>query len=399
MAGLFPAIHAARQNGEPTIEAHMNGAESLVKTLAAQGVDLCFANPGTSEMHFLKALDNPAMRSVLCLFEGVATGAADGYFRMKQTPASTLLHLGPGLSNGLANIHNARKAGSGIVNVVGDHATTHLKYDAPLASDLDGLARPLSHWLRRADGPHTIASDVARATTVARAGKVATLILPGDASWGEAGEPPEFPLETPVFKPPSASRVEAAAHALKRAEGPILVILGGRACLGEGLELAGKLAAATGCRLATPFFSARIERGAGRVPLERIPYFVAPALDFLKDFRHIVTIETGEPVAFFGYPDTPSLLKPDACAVHALAEKDEDGAAALAMLLDALGAQKSRRTNSRGSKPPRPRENSTRKPSPSRSRPRSPKTPSWSINPSPPAATPQASRWAPRRTT
>jgi acetolactate synthase-1/2/3 large subunit len=317
----------------------MNGAESLVKTLVAQGVDLCFANPGTSEMHFLKALDNPAMRSVLCLFEGVATGAADGYFRMRGTPASTLLHLGPGLSNGLANIHNARKSGSGMVNIVGDHATAHLQYDAPLASDLDGLARPLSHWVRRADGPHTIAADVSRAVSAARKGRIATLILPGDASWGEAGEPQEFPVETPFFAAPPAGRVEAVAQALRKAEGPILVVLGGRACLGAGPELAGKLAAATGCRLATQFFSGRIERGAGRVPLERIPYFVAPALEFLKDFRHIVTVETNEPVAFFSYPDTPSLLKPESCAVHALAHKDEDGVAGLEMLLDCLGAR------------------------------------------------------------
>ncbi|MBB4197759.1 acetolactate synthase large subunit [Rhodoblastus sphagnicola] len=318
----------------------MNGAESLVKTLVSQGVDICFANPGTSEMHFLKALDNPAMRSVLCLFEGVATGAADGFFRMKGTPASTLLHLGPGLANGLANIHNARKAGSGMVNIVGDHATNHLKYDAPLASDLDGLARPLSHWVRRADGPHTIAADAARAVTAARPGRIATLILPGDASWGEAGEPAPCPVESPAFKAPPSARVEALARVLKKPEGPVLVILGGRACRGEALDLAGKLAAATGCRLATQFFSARIERGAGRVPLERIPYFVAPALEFLKDFRHIVTVETDEPVAFFSYPDCPSLLKPESCAVHGLAEKDEDGAAALAMLLDLLHARK-----------------------------------------------------------
>jgi acetolactate synthase-1/2/3 large subunit len=317
----------------------MNGAQSLVQTLVAQGVETCFTNPGTSEMHFLAALDDPRMKSVLCLFEGVATGAADGFFRMRGTPASTLLHLGPGLANGLANIHNARKAGSGMVNIVGDHASGHLKYDAPLASDLDGLARPLSHWVRRADGPHTVATDVSRAISAARPGRIATLILPGDASWGETGAPSPCPIETPVFKAPPAGRVEAVARLLRQPEGPVLVILGGRACRGAGLDLAGKLAQATGCRLATQFFSARIERGAGRVPLERIPYFVAPALEFLKDFRHIVTVETGEPVAFFSYPDSPSLLKPESCAVHGLAETDEDGAAALAMLLDVLGAR------------------------------------------------------------
>ena len=281
----------------------MNGAETLVATLIGQEVDICFANPGTSEMHFLAALENPGMRSVLCLFEGVATGAADGWFRMKGTPASTLLHLGPGLANGLANIHNAKRAGSGIVNVIGEHATQHLKYDAPLTSDIEGLARPLSHWVRRADGPHTVASDAARAVTAARAGKISTLILPGDASWGDAGDLPNTPIESFVPSAPPPDRVESVARMLRSAKEPVLVILGGRACRGRALELAGKLAAATGCRIATQFFTSRIERGAGRVPLERIPYFVPTALEFLAGFRHIVTIETGEPIAFFSYPN------------------------------------------------------------------------------------------------
>ena len=141
----------------------MNGAESLVQTLTDQGVDICFANPGTSEMHFLKALENPRMRSVLCLFEGVCTGAADGYYRMKDTPASTLLHLGPGLANGLANIHNAKRASSGMVNIVGEHSAAHLKYDPPLMSDIEGLARPLSHWVRRVESSRAVAWDVATA--------------------------------------------------------------------------------------------------------------------------------------------------------------------------------------------------------------------------------------------
>lgn len=316
----------------------MNGAESLVATLVGQGVDICFANPGTSEMHFLAALDNPAMRSVLCLFEGVATGAADGWFRMTGTPASTLLHLGPGLANGLANIHNAKRAGSAMVNIIGEHATQHLKYGAPLTSDIEGLARPLSHWLRRVDGPHSVAQDAAGAVTAARPGRIATLIMPGDASWGDAGEPQVCPVQIPVWAPPPADRIEAAARVFKSAHEPVLVILAGRACQGEALELAGKLAAATGCRIATQFFTSRIARGAGRVPLERIPYFVPAALEFLKGFRHIVTLETGEPIAFFSYPNSPSKLKPAACAVHELVETDEDSVAGLTMLLEALGA-------------------------------------------------------------
>src|ERR1700761_8150951 len=169
----------------------MNGAESLVQTLTAQGVDICFANPGTSEMHFLKALENPAMRSVLCLFEGVATGAADGWYRMKDTPASTLLHLGPGLANGLANIHNAKRASSGMVNIIGEHSASHLKYDPPLTSDIEGLARPLSHWVRRADSADTIAWDAAKAVAKAseHPGQIATLIPPGETSWQQASDP------------------------------------------------------------------------------------------------------------------------------------------------------------------------------------------------------------------
>jgi acetolactate synthase-1/2/3 large subunit len=318
----------------------MNGAETLVSTLVGQGVDICFANPGTSEMHFLAALENPGMKSVLCLYEGVATGAADGWFRMKGTPASTLLHLGPGLANGLSNIHNAKRAGSAMVNVIGEHATQHLKYDAPLTSDIEGLARPLSHWVRRADGPHTVASDAARAVSAARPGRISTLILPGDCSWGDAGDLPTMPVEPFVPAAPPADRVEAIVKMLRSTKEPVLFILAGRACQGRAVELAGKVAAATGCRIGTQFFTSRIERGAGRVTLERIPYFVPAALEFLKEFRHIVTLETGEPIAFFSYPNSPSLLKNPECQVHSLTETDEDSAAGLEMLLEALGASK-----------------------------------------------------------
>lgn len=317
----------------------MNGAQTLVDTLVTHGVDICFANPGTSEMHFLAALDDPRMKSVLCLFEGVATGAADGWYRMKDKPASTLLHLGPGLANGLANIHNAKRASSGMVNVVGEHSLSHLKYDPPLASDIEGLARPLSHWVRRTDSASAIAWDTASAVATAseHPGKIATLILPGDCSWREAGEavlPPPRPTQR---RAPSADRVEHVAKLLKCGE-PVLLILANKATRGRALDLAGKVASATGARLGTQFFTARIERGAGRTPLERIPYAVAQAQAFLKDFKHLVTIESNEPVAFFSYPDKPSLMKPEGTQVHCLAEKDEDSELALEMLVEALGA-------------------------------------------------------------
>lgn len=317
----------------------MNGAESLVHTLTDQGVEICFANPGTSEMHFLKALENPRMRSVLCLFEGVCTGAADGYYRMKGTPASTLLHLGPGLANGLANIHNAKRASSGMVNIVGEHSAAHLRYDPPLMSDIEGLARPLSHWVRRVESADSVAWDVAAA--VARAnqkpGQISTLILPGDASWQQAGAPAALPATVAKAKLPDTNQIDHVAKVLQSGE-PALIILAGQATRGRALELAGKIKAATGCRVATQFFTARIERGAGRFTLERIPYAVGLAVEYLKGFKHIITVETTEPIAFFSYPDKPSLLKSPGTSVHTLIDIGEDSVAGLEMLVHALGA-------------------------------------------------------------
>ncbi|WP_326538096.1 acetolactate synthase large subunit [Pseudorhodoferax sp.] len=322
----------------------MNGAESLVGTLVDRGVDICFANPGTSEMHFLAALgNNPRMRSVLCLFEGVATGAADGWYRMKDRPASTLLHLGPGLANGLANIHNAKRAASGMVNIVGEHSASHLRYDPPLTSDIEGLARPLSHWVRRADSAGAIAWDAAQAVAKAseHPGQIATLILPGDVSWQQAGAP-VLPAPTPARrKAPDTRRIAHVAQVLHSGE-PALIVLANKATRGLALEHAGRIAAATGARLGSQFFTARIERGAGRVPIERIPYAVAQATAFLQGFKHIVTVETGEPVAFFSYPDKPSLMKAEGTLVHPLVEADEDSELALDMLLQALGASQAR---------------------------------------------------------
>lgn len=321
----------------------MNGAQTLVTTLVNHGVDICFANPGTSEMHFLAALDTPRMRSVLCLFEGVATGAADGWYRMRDKPAATLLHLGPGLANGLANIHNARRASSGMVNIVGEHSLAHLRYDPPLASDIEGLARPLSHWVRRIDHAGAIAWDTATAIAEAsqHPGQIATLILPGNASWQEAGTPNAMPERAEnIAKAPPLTRVEAIARLLRSGES-VMMVLANKATRGAALALAGQIAVGTGCRLGTHFFSARIERGAGRTKLERIPYAVAQATEFLKDIRHIVTVETKEPVAFFSYPDKPSLLKAEGTQLHNLVEEDEDSAVGLEMLREALGLKAS----------------------------------------------------------
>ncbi len=318
----------------------MNGAESLVRTLVGGGVDVCFANPGTSEMHFVAALDRvEGMRCVLGLFEGVVTGAADGYARMSEQPAATLLHLGPGLANGLANIHNANKASSPMVNIVGDHATYHRKYDAPLTSDIEGLARPSSHWVKTSPDAKSIAADGAAAIAAARRlpGQIATLILPADTAWNEGSGPaPVAPAEPP--QPVSADAVAEAARALRSGE-PCLILLTGRALRQEGLDLAGRIAAKTGARLIAQGSNARTQRGRGRVFLERVPYVVDQAVKVLAGLKHIILVGAKMPVAFFAYPDKPSLLAPPDAQGHVLARLDQDLLGALEALADELGAR------------------------------------------------------------
>ena len=317
----------------------MNGAESLVRTLVASGIEVCFANPGTSEMNFVAALDQvEGLRPILGLFEGVVTGAADGYGRMADKPAATLLHLGPGLANGIANLHNARRASTPIVNIVGDHATYHAQYDAPLASDVAGLARPVSGWVQRAGSAKTVASDGARAVQAARQapGQIATLILPADAAWLEADRPaPPLPVAGP--SPVAASAIDQVAEALRAGKRTVLLV-GGAALRRRGLEAAGRIAAKTGARLACDTFTTRLERGAGRVALERIPYFAEQIVEFLKDTELLVLVGTRPPVSFFAYPGKPSWCTPEGCRILYLAEAHEDGVAALEWIADAIGA-------------------------------------------------------------
>ncbi|GIX49241.1 MAG: hypothetical protein KatS3mg131_3452 [Candidatus Tectimicrobiota bacterium] len=319
----------------------MNGAESLVRTLVAAGVTVCFTNPGTSEMHFVAALDRvEGMRCVLGLFEGVVTGAADGYWRMAQWPAATLLHLGPGLGNGLANLHNARKASSGIVNIVGEHATYHLQYDAPLTADIEGIARPVSHWVRTATEARKVAADGAEAIAVAATppGHIATLVLPGDAAWGEGSGPAPLPPVPPRARV-SEEAVRQAAALLRPGKGALL-LLGGQAVWEEGLTWAGAIARHTGARLLAQMANARLQRGAGRVAVERVPFPVPQAVALLKDVQRVVLVAARPPVAFFAYPDRPSVLTPPGCTFHTLATPAEDALDALARLADAVGAQR-----------------------------------------------------------
>jgi acetolactate synthase I/II/III large subunit len=319
----------------------MNGAQSLLATLTGNGIGVCFANPGTSEMHVVAALDQaPGLRCVLGLFEGVVTGAADGYARMTGRPAATLLHLGPGLANGLSNLHNAMRAQSPVVNVIGDHATYHRRYDAPLTSDVEGTARPFSHWVRTTPDADSVAADAAAAIAAARTapGRVASLILPADAAWAPLAAA-WSPVRAAVPAPPPAGEpaVGAAARILRSGETAAL-LLGPQATWGEPLERAGQIAAATGARLYAPTHTARIARGAGRVPVQRIPYPAGQAAALLADVQNIILVGARPPVAFFAYPGKPSGLAPPGTRICELARTDQDVPGALTALRDALGA-------------------------------------------------------------
>lgn len=327
----------------------MNGAESLVRSLLNAGVDVCFANPGTSEMHFVAALDQVGgMRCILGLFEGVVTGAADGYARMSGKPAVTLLHTGPGLANGLANLHNARKAGVPIVNLVGEHATWHIAHDAPLTSDIHGLARPMSHWLRTSESATKVAADGLAAVEAAGnfPGKIATLVLPANVAW-ETVEPdlPDVIAQTDESGPSAQKSLEqVSAEAITsvvdvlQGNQSIAIVLGGAALRGEALLSAGRVAEATGATLFCETFTARIERGAGRVPVVNIPYRLQDAVALLEPFEHIVTIGTKPPVAFFAYPDTRSELFSESAQVHGLVSLHQDVGHALKALEQTVDA-------------------------------------------------------------
>ena len=324
----------------------MNGAENLIRTLVGNGVDVCFANPGTSEMHFVAALDRvDGMRCVLGLFEGVVTGAADGYGRMLDRPAATLLHLGPGLANGLSNLHNAGRANSPVVNIIGDHATYHRHLDAPLTSDIEGTARPFSSWVRTSPNAEMVAADGAAAIAAALAppGRVASLILPADTAWTEVKDPaPDGIAPMPAISPrekPSSAAIDAAAEMLASGETTALV-LAGPATRERTLELAGRIAAVTGAKLFAQTHSARITRGAGRVPVTRIPYPPAEALDTFKDIRNIILIGGKAPVSFFAYPDKPSEFFQPGTRILPLARIDQDISYALEALAHAVKAER-----------------------------------------------------------
>jgi acetolactate synthase-1/2/3 large subunit len=317
----------------------MNGAQSLIRTLVGADVDVCFMNPGTSEMHFVAALDAvPEMRGVLCLFEGVATGAADGYARIAGRPASVLLHLGPGLGNGTANLHNARKGHTPVVTIVGDHATYHHQYDAQLESDIETLARNFSGWIRASAATADVGQDAADAVAAAFGppGQVATLILPADVSWLDGGSVAS-PVAPASRQAVTADVVDATAKVLRSGE-PTAILVGGTATGADALLAASRAANACGARLLCETFPTRLARGAGLPVPERIQYLGEFAMQQLAGLRHLVVVDAKAPVSFFAYPGKPSYLVPDGCEVHVLASPTDDALGALVALADAVGA-------------------------------------------------------------
>ena len=317
----------------------LNGAQALIRTLVDAGVTTCFTNPGTSEMHFVSALDTvPQMRAILTLFEGVATGAADGYARMADRPAATLLHLGPGLGNGLANLHNARKGKVPIVNIVGDHATYHAAYDAQLQSDIETVARNVSSWVRTAKTTEDLGRDAVEAVAAANGppGQVATLILPADVSW-EDGAKPAAPLAPSVPSAATAEVVEVVATALRSGE-PTAILLGGGALREASLTAAARISGSCGAKVYAEVFPARLERGAGLPSVERLAYFAEQATVQLGRIKHLILVDAKAPASFFAYPGKQSYLVPDGCQVHQLVADSGDVVSSLEALVDRLGA-------------------------------------------------------------
>jgi acetolactate synthase-1/2/3 large subunit len=334
-----------------------NGAQALMQTLVNAGVEVCFTNPGTSEMHFVAALDSaPGMRAVLCLFEGVATGAADGYARMAGKPAATLLHLGCGLGNGLANLHNARKGKVPVVNIVGDHATYHVQYDAQLQSDIETVARNVSPgFVRTSKSTAALCRDAVDTVQAAKGppGQVATLILPADVSWGEGGVPEAAPE---IARPAAAddATVQAISAAIKSG-GRTAILLGGGALRESALQTAARISDHSGVKLFAETFPTHMERGAGLPAVERLAYLAEMALLQLKGFDRLVLVDAKPPVSFFAYPGKKSYLVPDTCAVHELSSAEQDASRSLKKLAIAVGADNAMPALALAARPAAPR--------------------------------------------
>jgi len=330
----------------------VTGAESLIRTLIASGVQVCFANPGTTEVQFVVALDRvEGMRCVLGMAETVVTGCADGYARMAEKPAMTLLHCGPGFANGIANLHNARRAHSPMVNIVGDQATYHRPFDPPLTADTEGLARPVSYWVRTSGFAQEVAIDGAEAVQAARTppGQIATLVVPADVAWGE-GSGPAVPL-TVAPQPQVAPEVLRTVARILCSGEPAMLFLNGQALREAGLVAAHRISHATGAKLLGPTHVPRMARGRGRVPVDRMPFVVDMALQVFAGLKHVILVGAKPPVGFFAYLGKPSLMVPEGCAIHSLVRPEQDAVAALQWLADEIGAPRIVPIKEEGPKP------------------------------------------------
>ncbi|MGH9738285.1 MAG: acetolactate synthase large subunit [Candidatus Acidiferrales bacterium] len=320
----------------------MNGAEAVIRSLVAGGIETCFTNPGTSEMHLVAALDgSTGIRCVLALFEGVAIGAADGYARMTGRPACTLLHLGPGFANGIANLHNANRAHVPMVNLVGQHPAYHLGYDAPLTSDIEAIARPYSAWLRTTQEVRNAGCDTVEAVANARIppGQIATLIIPADVAWSEGATAPiaRAPASAGV---PDAQRIEDAAAMLRSGQ-RTAILIGGNALFEQGLTTAGKIASTTGAKLFAPYPFTRLRHGAGTPMIERVAYVREQAAKQFSEFPQLILVGAAAPVSYFAYQGKRSRQTQPDCNIFTLADASEDGNATLMRLAEALGAENS----------------------------------------------------------
>ena len=330
----------------------MTGAERVIRTFIASDVEVCFANPGTTEMQFVVALDKiEGMRCVLGLAETVVTGCADGYARMAEKPAMTLLHCGPGFANGIANVHNARRAHTPMVNIVGDQASYHRPLDPPLTADTEGLAHAVSHWVRTSGSAKQVAFDAGTAVQAARTppGQIATLIVPADVAWSEGSGPADRLAVSPRSQ--VTSDVLRTVGRVLRSSEPAMLFLNGQALSETGLVAAHRIANATGAKLRVATHVPRMARGRGRIPVDRIPYVVDAAVRALAGLKHVILVGAKPLVGFFAYPGKPGLIAPQDCETHVLARPDEEAVAALEQLADEIGAPRVMRVEEAGPKP------------------------------------------------